>query len=112
MSFWNLEKELTTLKLIDIIRITIKNKGIMRITKMMVNKSIVKHGMKKYIRVGENPSSGYIVIIIPYEYPDVSLFHNVSSLLKDIELSNKLEIGCLDKSEVKIYPKEIWVVIK
>lgn len=82
------------------------------LTKKMVDKSIVKCGMKKYIRVGENPSGGYIVITIPYENPDISLFHTVSSLLKDIEVSNKLETGCLDRSEVKIYPKEIWIVIR
>lgn len=78
----------------------------------MVDKSIVKLGMKEYIRVGENPSGGYIVIIISYKDPDVSLFHTVSSLLRDIEVSNKLETGCLDKCEVKIYPKEIWIVIR
>ena len=82
------------------------------LTKKMTDKSIVKLGMKEYIRVGENPSGGYIVIIISYEYPDVSLFHTVSSLLRDIEVSNKLETGCLDKCEIKIYSKEIWIVIR
>ena len=84
----------------------------MIITKEMADKSIVKLGMKEYIRVGENPSGGYIVIIISYEDPDVSLFHTVSSLLRDIEVGNNLETGCLDKCEVKIYPKEIWIVIR
>ena len=84
----------------------------MIITKKMVDKSIVKCGMKKHIRVGENPSGGYMVIIITYESPDVSLFHTVSSLLRDIEVGNKLETGYLDKCEVKIYPKEIWIVIR
>lgn len=82
------------------------------LTKEMADKSIVKLGMEKYIRVGENPSGGYIVIIISYENPDVSLFHTVSSLLRDIEVNNKLEKGCLDKCEVKIYSKEIWIVIR
>ena len=49
----------------------------MIITKEMADKSIVKLGMEKYIRVGENPSGGYVVIIISYEDPDVSLFHTV-----------------------------------
>ena len=84
----------------------------MIITKKMVDKSIVKCGMKKCVRVGENPSGGYMVIIITYEGPDVSLFHTVSSFLRDIEVSNKLEAGCLDKCEVKIYPTEIWIVIR
>ena len=84
----------------------------MIVTKEMANKSIVKLGMEKYIRVGENPSGGYVVIIISYEDPDVSLFHTVSSLLRDIEVNNNLETGCLDKCEVKIYPKEIWIVIR
>lgn len=82
------------------------------LTKKMVDKSIVKLGMKEYIRVGKNPSGGYIVIIVSYEDPDVSLFHTVSSLLRDIEVSNNLETGCLDKCEVKIYPKEIWIIIR
>ena len=84
----------------------------MIITKKMVDKSIVKCGMKKYIRVGENPSEGYMVIIITYEGPDVSLFHTVSSFLRDIEVRNKLETGYFDKCEVKIYKTEIWIVIR
>ena len=83
----------------------------MIITKKMVDKSIVKCGMKKCVSVGENPSGGYMVIIVTYEGSDVSLFHTVSSFLRDIEVSNKLETGCLDKCEVKIYPTEIWIVI-
>ena len=84
----------------------------MIVTKEIADKSIVKLGMEEYIRVGENLSGGYIVIIIAYEDSDVSLFHTVSSLLRDIEVSNNLETGCLDKCEVKIYSKEIWIVIR
>ena len=84
----------------------------MIITKEMADKSIVKLGMEKYIRVGENPSGGYMVIIITYESPDVSLFHTVSSFLRDIEVRNKLETGYFDKCEVKIYKTEIWIVVR
>ena len=84
----------------------------MIITKKMVDKSIVKCGMKKCVRVGENPSGGYMVIVITYEDSDVSLFHTVSSFLRDIEVRNKLETGYFDKCEVKIYQTEIWIVIR
>ena len=84
----------------------------MIITKKMVDKSIVKCGMKKCVRVGENPSGGYMVIVITYEDSDVSLFHTVSSFLRDIEVRNKLETGYFDKCEVKIYKTEIWIVIR
>ena len=84
----------------------------MKITKKMVDKSIVKCGMKKCVSVGENPSGGYMVIIITYEGSDVSLFHTVSSFLRDIEVRNKLETGYFDKCEVKIYKTEIWIVVR
>lgn len=84
----------------------------MRVTKEMISKSIYEHGMEEYMTIDENPSGGIITIRIPYEYPDVSLFHTISAILDDIETSNNLVRGCLNRSEVKIYRKEINIIIR
>ena len=84
----------------------------MIVTKEMVSKSICEYGMEEYMAVEENPSGGIITIRIPYEHPDASLFQTISSILDNIETSNNLVRGCLNKSEVKIYRKEINIIIR
>lgn len=84
----------------------------MIVTKAMVSKSICEYGMEEYMAVEENPSGGIITIRIPYEHPDASLFQTISSILDNIETSNNLVRGCLNKSEVKIYRKEINIIIR
>ena len=84
----------------------------MIVTKEMVSKSIYEYGMEEYMAVEENPSGGIITIRIPYERPDASLFQTISSILDNIETSNNLVRGCLNKSEVKIYRKEINIIIR
>ena len=84
----------------------------MIVTKEMVSKSIYEHGMEEYMAVDENPSGGIITIRIPYEHPDASLFHTISAILDNIETSNNLVRGCLNRSEVKIYRKEINIIIR
>ena len=84
----------------------------MIVTKEMISKSIYEHGMEEYMAVDENPSGGIITIRIPYEHPDASLFHTISAILNDIETSNNLVRGCLNRSEVKIYRREINIIIR
>lgn len=84
----------------------------MIVTKEMVSKSICEYGMEEYMAVDENPSGGIITIRIPYEHPDASLFQTISAILDNIETSNNLVRGCLNKSEVKIYRKEINIIIR
>lgn len=84
----------------------------MRVTKEMISKSIYEHGMEEYMTIDENPSGGIITIRIPYEHPDASLFHTISAILDDIETSNNLVRGCLNRSEVKIYRREINIIIR
>ena len=84
----------------------------MIVTKEMISKSIYEHGMEEYMTIDENPSGGIITIRIPYEHPDASLFHTISAILNDIETSNNLVRGCLNRSEVKIYRREINIIIR
>lgn len=78
----------------------------------MIDKSVYKHGMKGYITVGDNASVGAIVICVPYKALDLPLLRMITSIMEDVEVSNKLERGFLDRSEVRIYPKEIDIIIK
>lgn len=84
----------------------------MRVTKKMVEKSIYKYGMKGYIMVGDNASMGAIVICVSYETLDLPLLRIITSIMEDVEVSNKLERGFLDRSEIRIHPKEIDIIIK
>ena len=84
----------------------------MIVTKEMISKSIYEHGMEEYMTIDENPSGGIITIRIPYEHPDASLFHTISAILNDIETSNNLVRGCLNRSEVKIYRREINIITR